>query len=533
MITVAELSKSYGGRTLFDQVNVKFNAGVNYGLSGPNGAGKSTFMKLLMKEVEPDRGHVSLPERTAWLRQDHYLFDDYRVLDVVIMGNKRLWDAMHEKEILYAKPELTNEDGERLGELEGVVMEEDGYVAESEAATLLAGLGIEEELHEQTLSQLQGGLKLRVLLAQALFGRPDALMLDEPTNHLDLDSIRWLEDFLMAYKGVLVVISHDRRFLNTVCDQIADIDYETIILYPGNYDDMVRQKADIRGRQERDVTDKKERIEQLRDFIARFGAGTRASQTRSRARQIEKLKPEDIKRSNIQRPFIQFEAGERSGRNVMTVRDLKGGYPDLTVFEDFHTLITRGEKVAVIGKNGVGKTTLVRTLLGQLPALRGTVEFGHNTRVGFMSQNHHDDVPDGYTVYDWLHSQRPKADEQVVRGILGRMLFSRIDSDKKTDMLSGGERVRLILSRLALMEFNVLFLDEPTNHLDLEGVGSLADAIERYDGTVFYVTHDRDLASRANRIFAFDRNGRLSDFTGTIDAYLKEYDEANNPGRRR
>lgn len=534
MITVSELTKTYGGRTLFENVNVKFTPGVNYGLTGPNGAGKSTFMKLLMKHDEPDHGHVSIPERTAYLRQDHYAFDDQRVIDTVIMGNRRLWDAMVQKELLYAKSELTNEDGALLGELECIVAEEDGYSAEAEAATLLSGLGIEESLHDMQMKNIQGGLKLRVLLAQALFGKPDALLLDEPTNHLDLDSIRWLEGFLIDYRGVLVVISHDRRFLNAICDQIADIDFESIILYPGAYDDMVRQKAEVRGRVEKENTERQQKISQLQDFISRFGAGTRASQTRSRARQIEKLKPDEIKRSNIARPFIQFPSGERSGKHVLNVRDLAGGYDGDAIFSGFSSIVARGEKVAIIGKSGVGKTTLVRTLLGQLAPLRGTIEWGHATRVGYMSQNHHDDVPNGVKMYEWLHSQRPTADEQHVRSILGRMLFSKEDGFKATDLLSGGERSRLLMSKIALMEYNVLFLDEPTNHLDLESISSLGEAIERYDGTIFYVTHDRDLASRANRLFAYDGQGKLHDFEGSIDAWLEKMEaERAGGGRRR
>jgi ATPase subunit of ABC transporter with duplicated ATPase domains len=531
VITVSDVTKGYGGRTLFESVNVSFAPGHNYGLTGPNGAGKSTFMKLLIGAEDTDKGNISLPKRTAWLRQDHFAFDDHRVIDVVLMGNKRLWSALAERERLYAKADLTDDEGERLGELEGVVMEEDGYTAESVAAQLLDGLGVTEDLFEQKMGTLTPGMKVRVLVAQALFGGPDALLLDEPTNHLDLESIRWLETFLQDYKGVLVVISHDRRFLNAVCDQIADIDYETIITYPGNYDDMVRQKAQIRGRLEKDNEGKSKKIEQLQDFIRRFGAGTRASQTRSRQRQIEKLKPEEVKRSNIVRPFIHFETGEVSGRDVLIVDDLRAAYDDHVIFERFHTHLYRGDKVAILGRNGVGKTTLVNHLLAGLQTHNdGPVRWGHNVRVGVFGHDHRDQIQPGMTVFQWLFSQRPEVGQETVRGVLGRMLFSGKDGEKPTATLSGGEGARLVLCKLILLEYNTLILDEPTDHLDLESISALADAIERYQGTMLYVTHDRDLASRANRIWAYPKPGTLIDYTGPLDAYLEWYDREHKKG---
>ena len=526
MITVSELTKGYGGRTLFQDVNVGFKPGTNYGLTGPNGAGKSTFMKLLLKQIDPDHGHVSLPKRTAWLRQEHTVYDEHKVLDVVLMGNQRLWSAMQEKEFLYAKSDLTDDDGMRLGELEMIVMEEDGYTAENEAESLLAGLGVEADMHQRPMTELQGGMKLRVLLAQALFGKPDALLLDEPTNHLDIETVRWLEDFLMEYRGVLVVTSHDRRFLNVVCDEIADIDFESIILYPGNYDDMVRQKAQMQGSLAREAADRQKKIADLKEFINRFRAGSRASQTRSRARQIEKLKPEEIKRSNIARPFIRFQAGEPSGKNVVSVKDLTKGFDEGPLFEGFHAHVQRGEKVAIIGKSGIGKTTLVRCLVREwLPeagveADQGAIEWGHNVQLGYYSQNAGEEILPGKTVYSWLRDQRNDVDEQTVRGLLGRMLFSREDGEKPTGGLSGGERARLQMCRLILMQYNVLIFDEPTNHLDLESVSALGDAIASYDGTIFYVTHDRELASKADRIFAFDEQEGLLDYRGTIDDWL-------------
>jgi len=520
-ITVSEVSKGFGGRTLFQDVNVVFNAGHNYGLTGPNGAGKSTFMKLLMKIEDTDTGTVSIPKRTGWLRQDHSAFDAHRVIDTVIMGNQRLWGAMVRKEEIYAKgDDITDDEGMELGELEGVVMEEDGYEAEPNAAILLEGLGVPQEEHDRNMGELQAGLKVRVMLAQALFGDPEALLLDEPTNGLDMESIIWLEDFLVRYQGALVVISHDRRFLNAVCDQIADIDYETIITYSGNYDDMVRQKAQVRNRVEKQNAVREKKISQLKDFIAKFGAGTRASQTRSRSKQISKLRPDEIKRSNIARPFIRFPEGEPSGRDVLTVDGLSKSYDDHVIFTDMHMSAQRGDKVAILGQNGVGKTSLIKALLDQSNQDTGKVNWGHNTRIGYMGHDHRDLIEPGLTVYTWLFAQRPEVGEQNVRGILGRMLFSNKDGEKPTATLSGGEAARLILSYLILMEFNVLVLDEPTDHLDLESVSALKEAIEAYKGTVFFVTHDRDVASVATRIWTYPQPQELIDYGGTLDEYL-------------
>jgi len=527
MITVSDVSKGFGGRLLFDGVHCSFAPGLKYGLTGPNGSGKSTFMKILIGAEETDHGTISLPSRTAWLRQDQYAFDDHRVLDVVIMGNPTLWDAMEKKEEIYMRGEYTDEDNDMLGELECVVADENGYVAEAEAATLLSGLDIPQELHEVQMSQLQGGMKLRVLLAQALFGDPEALLLDEPTNHLDLDSIRWLEHFLSGFDGVLVVISHDRRFLNAVCDRIADIDYEAIISYVGNYDDMVRMKAQVRGRVDKETADKKKKIAQLNEFIQRFKAGSRASQTRSRAKQVERLRPDEIKRSNIARPYIRFQAGDPSGRDVLDVRGLTREYEE-KIFTNLHLQVARGDKVAILGRNGIGKTTLINAIVDKDEELAERVRWGHNTRVGYFAQDHRAEIEPGSTVYQWLFAHRPEVGEQEVRAILGRMLFSGKDGSKPTATLSGGECARLMLCKLILLEYNVLLLDEPTNHLDLESISALRDAISHYEGTIFYVTHDRDLASVATRVLAYASPGELIDYTGPLDDYLSWQDQQRN-----
>ncbi|HSP81719.1 MAG TPA: ATP-binding cassette domain-containing protein, partial [Myxococcaceae bacterium] len=471
MFTVTNVSKAYGPKKLFEEVNVAFSPGRRYGLTGPNGAGKSTFMKILAGDEEADMGTISRPKKLGILRQDHFRYEDDRVLDVVLMGNQALWATMKEKDALLAKPDISEEDGNRLGELEIVIAEEDGYSAESEAAELLEGLGIEQSFHEGPMRQLTGGLKLRVLLAQALFGKPQGLLLDEPTNNLDIDSIRWLEQFLKAYEGVLITISHDRHFLNSICTHIADIDYETIIHYPGGYDDMVRQKAQVRGRVESELSEKKKKIAQLQDFVARFHAGTRASQVQSRIKQIEKLKTDDLKRSNIARPFIRFEQAEVSGKQTLMIDGIAKSYDGQEVIQPFSSLVCKGEKICVIGRNGVGKSTLVKMIAGAVePDGGGKITWGHQASMGYLPQDHHGTISKGTTAFGWLRDINTRLTNEEISGVMGRMLFSGEERMKPTDTLSGGETVRLLLCKLMLDEDNVLVLDEPTNHLDLESI---------------------------------------------------------------
>jgi ATPase subunit of ABC transporter with duplicated ATPase domains len=424
--------------------------------------------------------------------------------------------------------DLTEADGHRLGELECVIAEEDGYTAESDASELLAGLGVAESDHEKCMSELPGGRKLRVLLAQALFGNPDALLLDEPTNNLDIDIIRWLERFLQNYRGVLLAVSHDRRFLNQVCTHIADIDYETIIVYPGGYDDLVRAKGQIRNRVEQQNAERQKKIEQLQEFVARFKAGTRASQVQSRKKQIDRLTLTDLKRSNIERPFIQFQVKKPSSKQTLRIEGLTKRWPEVTVCEAFQAVVTKGEKVAIIGRTGVGKTTLCKMMMEELRPDSGIIEWGTQSMVGYLAQDHRDGIPAGTNLTDWLHSFDPTASLQDIRGLLGRMLFKGDEGKKPTQALSGGEAVRLIFSKLMLARDNVLILDEPTNHLDLESIIALGDALEKYQGTAFVVTHDRDLISSfATRIFAFTERG-LVDWQGSYDEYLER---ASNPVR--
>jgi ATPase subunit of ABC transporter with duplicated ATPase domains len=537
MISVSNVSMRYGAKVLFDEVSTAFTPGKRYGLTGPNGAGKSTFMKILTGEMEPQKGTVVRPRKLGVLSQDQFAFDAYRVIDTVIMGNKRLWAALEERDHIYEKPEMSDEDGMKLGELEGIVGEEDGYTAESDAAILLQGLDIPDDAHERKMSELQGGQKVRVLLAQALFGHPQALLLDEPTNNLDLDSIHWLQGFLNQYDGVVIVISHDRHFLNSVCTHIADIDYETIITYTGTYDDMVVAKTQIRSQIESQNAQREKKIAQLNEFIARFAAGTRSSQVQSRRKEVERLQVTELARSNIQRPYIKFEQKRPSGKHILDVEGLSKKYGEKEVIKTFKASLLRGEKIALMGRNGAGKTTLVNALLANSPTVPetelrktsgydgafldfGKVIWGHEASVGYFAQDHKSLIQPGMTVFEWLHQWDLSASHEEVRGLLGQMLFAREDGNKKTDVLSGGEAARVIFCKLMLQKPNVLVLDEPTNHLDLESINALNIALQRYQGTVLLVTHDHDLIDEvATRIWHFETDHRITDFKGSYEEY--------------
>jgi ATPase subunit of ABC transporter with duplicated ATPase domains len=513
MITVQNVSMRYGSKILFEDVTTTFSAGRRYGLTGPNGAGKSTFMRLLTGELAPQRGEISRPKKIGVLRQDQFAFDRFRVLDTVVMGNGRLWDALEERDRLYAKSDMTDADGMRLGELEGIVGEEDGYSAESDAAILLQGLDIPDSLHHRTMAELQGGQKVRVLLAQALFGHPEALLLDEPTNHLDLDSIHWLRELLVRYEGTLIVISHDRHFLNAVCTHIADIDYEAIIAYTGGYDDMVLAKTQIRARVEAENAQREKKIAQLQDFIARFSAGTRASQVMSRKKEVERLQTTELARSNIQRPYIRFTMNRPSGKIALEAAGVSKAFGDLRVVSDFSAVVNRGEKIVLVGRNGVGKTTLLKTLMTEAPNVR----WGHEVSIGYFPQDHTGAIEKGLTAVEWLHRFDPDASRQDIHGLLGQMLFSGEEGYKPTEALSGGETARLLFCRIMLQKPNVLVLDEPTNHLDLESINALNIALQRYEGTVFLVTHDEDLMDEVGTRFWRFEDGVIHDFKGTYE----------------
>ena len=535
MLAVQNVTMRFGAKILFEDVTTTFMAGRRYGLTGPNGSGKSTFMKVFTGELEAHSGTIQRPRKMGVLAQDQFAFDQFRVVDTVVMGNKGLWEALQERDLIYAKPEITDADGMRLGELEGIVADEDGYTAESDAAILLTGLGVPEHLHERPMSEVQGGQKVRVLLAQALFGNPDALLLDEPTNHLDLESIHWLENFLTRYKGTVIVISHDRHFLNGVCTHIADIDYQTIIQYTGGYDDMVMQKMQIRSRLESENTQREKKIAQLQDFIQRFAAGTRSSQVNSRRKEVERLAPNDLARSNIQRPYIKFDQAKPGGRHALEFEGVVKGYDGdegrLEVIRGFTANVGRGEKIALVGRNGAGKSTLLKALLANAPGVdeldrgidSGQVKWGHDVSVGYFAQDFRESIPDGYGLVDWLRQWDPDALVEQIRGVLGQMLFRGEEGMKRTEVLSGGEACRVMFCKLMLLKPNFLVLDEPTNHLDLEAVIALNTALQRYEGTVILVTHDEDLLDEvATRVWSITDTG-IEDFQGPYSEFLAQH----------
>jgi ATPase subunit of ABC transporter with duplicated ATPase domains len=517
----------YGNKVLFEDVTTTFSKGRRFGLTGPNGSGKSTFMKLLTGDLPPQKGTVVAPGKLGVLRQDQFAFDEFRVIDTVVMGNQRLWHALQARDVLYAKTDLTDADGMRLGELEGIVGEEDGYSAESDAAILLQGLDIPAALHERSMAELQGGQKVRVLLAQALFGHPEALLLDEPTNHLDLDSIHWLREFLVRYDGTLIVISHDRHFINEVCTHTADIDYQTIITYTGGYDDMVLAKMQIRSTVEAGNAQREKKIAQLNDFIARFSAGTRSSQVQSRRKEVERLQTTELARSNIQRPFIKFTMLRPSGKLAFECSGVSKAYGDLSVISGFDAVVGRGEKIVLVGRNGLGKTTLLKALIADAPGRRtapddideGVIRWGHEVSIGYFPQDHTGAIERGMTAVEWLHQFDPGASRQEIHGLLGQMLFSGEEGHKPTHALSGGETARLLFCRMMLQKPNVIVLDEPTNHLDLESINALNVALQKYEGTVLLVTHDQDLMEEVGtRVWHFD-GGRITDFKGTYEEF--------------
>jgi ATPase subunit of ABC transporter with duplicated ATPase domains len=527
MISVSNVTMRYGSKVLFEDVSVAFIPGRRYGLTGPNGSGKTTFMKILTGDLEAQKGDVVRPRKFGVLRQDQFAFDAYRVIDTVIMGNKPLWAAMEERDRIYEKPELTNADGMRLGELEGIIGDEDGYSAESDAAVLLQGLDIHDDVHERMMGELQGGQKMRVLLAQALFGKPQALLLDEPTNYLDLDSVHWLQDFLNNYDGTLIVISHDRHFLNSVTTHTADIDYQTIITYTGGYDEMVMAKTQIRSTLEAQSAQREKKIAQLNDFIARFAAGTRSSQVTSRRKEVERLQTNDLARSNIARPYIRFDQERPSGKHALEFKHIIKTYGDQRVIDGFGASVLRGERICLMGRNGAGKTTLLKSLLNNYEGLAdkeftldaGSVSWGHAAQVGYFPQDVGATIKPGLTVAEWLHGWNPAAHIEDIRGILGQMLFSGEEGDKQTEALSGGEQARLAFCKLILTKPNILIFDEPTNHLDLEAINALNIALQRYEGTVLLVTHDHDLIDEvATRLWVFHEDG-IEDFQGPYEEW--------------
>ncbi len=527
MIRVKDLSVSFGSRILFEDVNLSFDQGNRYGLIGANGSGKSTFMKILVGDFEASTGNVIVAPnlRVGVLRQDHYQYDDCRILDTVFMGYPELWAVMQERNRLYALPEMSEAEGMRVGEIESAFADMDGYSAEYFAAELLEGLGIPVEKHGQLMSSMIGGFKVRVLLAQVLFGRPDVLLLDEPTNHLDLDTIRWLENFLLAHKGTMVIISHDRHFLNTVCTHMVDVDYKQISMFSGNYDYFVAASTLAREQLLADNARNLEKVAELREFVARFSANkSKAKQATSRQRQIEKIEIQEIRPSSRVSPYIKFMSKQPLGKQVVSLVEVAKSFASLHVLKGVNLEIMNGEKVAVIGDNGIGKTTLLNVMMGELTPDVGTITWGLSAEPTYFTQDHNETIPKDTTVFEWLAGFDAEADVQTLRSILGRMLFSKDEVHKATDVLSGGETARLMLAKMLLMQGNVLVLDEPTNHLDLEAIDALSKALAEFNGSVIFVSHARQLVSDvANRIIELTPGG-LIDFSGSYDDYLEKRD---------
>jgi ATPase subunit of ABC transporter with duplicated ATPase domains len=529
VLSTANITMQFGPKPLFEDISVKFGDGNRYGLIGANGCGKSTFMKILGGDLVPSSGTVMLDpdERIGKLRQDQFAFEDYSVIDTVIMGHAELWAVKQERDRIYALSEMSEEDGMKVAELEVAFAEMDGYTAESRAGELLLGVGIPIEQHYGLMSAVAPGWKLRVLLAQALFADPDILLLDEPTNNLDINTIRWLEKVLNARNSTMIIISHDRHFLNSVCTHMADLDYGELRVYPGNYDEYMTAATAARERLLADNAKKKAQIAELQSFVSRFSANaSKARQATSRARQIDKIKLEEVKPSSRQNPFIRFEQDKALYRLALEVEGLAKGYGEGPLFKGLDLMVEVGERIAIIGPNGIGKTTLLRTLVGDLVPDRGTVKWSENVNLGYFAQDHAEDFAEDVTLFDWMTQwRRPQDDEQMVRGTLGRLLFSQDDIKKSVKVVSGGEQGRLLFGKLMLQRPNVLVMDEPTNHLDMESIESLNTALENYPGTLIFVSHDREfVSSLATRIIELTPNG-IVNYSGSYDDYLRSQGE--------
>ncbi|MEF9941288.1 MAG: ATP-binding cassette domain-containing protein [Lachnospiraceae bacterium] len=524
MISTSNVTLRVGKKALFEDVSIKFTEGNCYGMIGANGAGKSTFLRILSGQLEPTNGDViiSPSERLSFLQQDHYKFDDYMVLDTVIMGNKRLYEIMKEKEEIYAKEDFTDEDGMKASELEGEFATLNGWEAEAEAATLLNGLGIDTQLHYKYLKSLTGAEKVKVLLAQALFGNPDILLLDEPTNHLDLDAIAWLEEFLINFENIVIVVSHDRYFLNKVCTQIADIDYGKIQLYAGNYD-FWYESSQLIVRQMKEANKKKEdKIKELQDFITRFSANaSKSKQATSRKKALEKIELDDIRPSSRKYPYIDFRPEREIGNDVLTVEGLSKSIDGEKILDNLSFTINHGEKVAFVGGNELAKTILFKILTGEMEADEGTYKWGITTSQAYFPKDSTQEFSNDYTIVDWLTQYSEIKDATHVRSFLGRMLFAGDDGVKKVKILSGGEKVRCLLSKMMISGANVLIFDEPTNHLDMESITALNNGMTKFNGVVLFTSRDHQIVeTTANRIMEIVPGGKLIDKISTYDEYL-------------
>ncbi|MBD1582651.1 ABC-F family ATPase [Pseudoalteromonas sp. S16_S37] len=529
MLSAANVTMQFGAKPLFENISVKFGDGNRYGLIGANGCGKSTFMKILGGELEPSTGNVSVSPNTrlAKLNQDQFAYEEYSVIDTVIMGHKELWKVKAERDRIYSLAEMSEEDGMKVADLETEFAEMDGYSADSKAGELLLGVGIPTEQHYGPMSEIAPGFKLRVLLAQVLFADPDIMLLDEPTNNLDIYTIKWLEEVLNLRDCTMLIISHDRHFLNSVCTHMADIDYGELRVYPGNYDEYMFAATQAREKLLSENAKKKAQIAELQQFVSRFSANaSKAKQATSRAKQIDKIQLDEVKVSSRQTPFIRFEQSKQLFRNALEITDLSQGYEN-TLFGGLNALVEVGERIAIIGENGVGKSTLLHTLAGRLAPKTGAFKWSENANIGYYAQDHADEFEKDRTVFEWMEQwQQAGDDEQVVRSYLGRMLFSQNDIKKPVKVLSGGEQGRMLFGKLMMHKHNILLMDEPTNHMDMESIEALNLALEQYEGTLFFVSHDRQfVSSLATRIWEI-KDGKIIDFRGNYEEYLATQEQS-------
>jgi ATPase subunit of ABC transporter with duplicated ATPase domains len=523
LITTANITMQFGPKPLFENISAKFGNGNRYGLIGANGCGKSTFMKILSGELKPTSGNVSITPglKVGTLSQDQFAFEQYSVVDAVIMGDPELWQVKQERDRIYSLPEMSEEDGMRVAHLETEFAEMDGYSAESRAGEILLHAGIAEEYHFGPMSEVAPGWKLRVLLAQALFSNPDILLLDEPTNNLDIHTIQWLETVLNQRKCTMIIISHDRHFLNAVCTHMADIDYGDLRIYPGNYDDFMAASSLKQEQLLQENAKKTAELDDLKQFVARFSANaSKAKQATSRARRMEKIQLEEVIPSSRQTPYIRLQQAKKLHRQALILEGLGHGY-DEPLFSGGNLILEAGAKLAVIGENGVGKTTFLRCLMNELSPNAGVIKWSENALIGYCPQDSKADFDSDLNLFEWMAQWRqPKHDDLAVRGMLGRLLFTADDINKKAKVCSGGEKNRLLFGKLMMMDTNVLIMDEPTNHLDMESIEGLNRALEAYDGTLIFVSHDREfVSSLATRIIEI-KDHKLIDFQGTYDEYL-------------
>lgn len=523
MISTANITMQFGAKPLFENISVKFGGGNRYGLIGANGCGKSTFMKIMDGSLQPSAGNVSIDpnERLGKLNQNQFAFEEYSVIDTVIMGHAELWEVKQERDRIYSLPEMSEDEGMRVADLEVQFAEMDGYSAESRAGEILLGAGIEEEFHFGLMSKVAPGWKLRVLLAQALFADPDVLLLDEPTNNLDINTIRWLEGVLNERKSTMVIVSHDRHFLNAVCTHMADIDYAELRVYPGNYDDFMTAATAARERMQSQNAKKSAQIAELQQFVSRFSANaSKAKQATSRAKQMDKIKLDDIKASSRVSPYIRFKQDKKLHRQALTLEKMGHGF-DEKLFSDCSLILDAGTRLAVIGENGAGKTTFLRCLMNEIQANDGVVKWAENATLGYCPQDSTSDFEGGLNLFDWMSQWRkPSHDDQIVRATLGRLLFSSDDFKKDVTVCSGGEKNRLLFGKLMMMDCNVLVMDEPTNHLDMEAIEALNLALENFEGTIIFVSHDREfVSSLATRVIEI-KDHKVIDFQGNYEEYL-------------